>query len=82
MHTITVSAIKDINLAALQAMLGQVTGQFLVTVHNKRIVSVAVVGKSQPVQELLNGAEELPFSGRDGGAAAAGRPTVMDQNPS
>jgi len=43
---------KDVNLAALRAMLGEKCGQFLVTVHNYRITSIAAVEREKSIDEI------------------------------
>jgi len=67
---ISIRKTVDVNQAALQAMLAHGSERFLVTVHNNQIVSVALVGRSQPVEHLLTGAQEVVFPGRR--AAGAG----------
>jgi hypothetical protein len=70
--TMTVTTTKDVNLVALQAMLDNRSGQFLVTVHNHRITSIAAVTKGQSVSELLAGAELLVLPGNPSSASGRG----------
>ena len=62
-HAIAVKVVKDPNQAALAAMRQRKSGLFLVSVHNYHVISVAAVGESRPVRELvaelLTGAEVL-----------------------
>ena len=68
--TMTVRRTADPNLAALNEMLAQRSGLFLVSVHNYRIQKVARVEKERKIEEIAGYDREERRVGRDSPADA------------
>ena len=61
---ITITA--DVNALALSRMLVE-NGQWLIHVHNRRIVKATKIPPEVPIDELLGGRPPLPESDSDNG---------------